>query len=39
MLVVKQQNGSREWLSTMWNEYTVGMPTWASRSPSSPQST
>jgi hypothetical protein len=26
MLVVKQQNGSREWLRTMWNEYTFGMP-------------
>jgi hypothetical protein len=29
VLVVKQQNGSREWLSTMWNEYTVRAPTWA----------
>ena len=39
MLVVKQVNGSREYDSTMWNEYTCGMPTSASRPPSSPQST
>lgn len=37
--MVQQVNGSRECESTMWNEYTFPMPTWASRSPSSPQST
>lgn len=29
----------RECDSVMWNEYTFAMPTWANRSPSSPQST
>ena len=37
--MVKQQNGSREYDSTMWNEYTLAIPTWARMPPSSPQST